>query len=60
MRTFFVTSKDSRGAAVLQTERMAMLFIDVLRSYMRAKKFKVHEFVVMPNHVHVLLSVGRR
>jgi len=42
----------------LQTERMATLFIDVLRSYMRAKKFKVHEFVVMPNHVHVLLSVG--
>lgn len=34
--------------AVLQTERMAMLFIDVLRSCMRAKKFKVHEFVVMP------------
>ena len=36
---------------------MANLFIDVLRSYMRARKFKVHEFVVMPNHVHVLLSV---
>ena len=43
---------------MLQTERMAMLFIDVLRSYMRARKFKVHDFVVMPNHVHVLLSVG--
>ena len=43
---------------MLQTERMATLFIDVLRSYMRAKKFKVHDFVVMPNHVHVLLSVG--
>jgi putative transposase len=43
---------------VLQTERMATLFIDVLRSYMRAKKFNVHDFVVMPNHVHVLLSVG--
>lgn len=25
---------------------------------MRAKKFKVHDFVVMPNHVHVLLSLG--
>lgn len=22
------------------------------------KKFKVHEFVVMPDHVHVLLSLG--
>jgi len=58
VRTFFVSSRTSRGVAVLQTERMAMLFIDVLRSYMRAGKFKVHEFVVMPNHVHILLSVG--
>jgi len=58
VRTFFVSSKTSRGVAVLQTERMAMLFIDVLRSYMCARKFKVHDFVVMPNHVHVLLSVG--
>jgi len=57
-RTFFVSSGTNRGTAVLQTERMANLFIDVLRSYMRARKFKVHEFVVMPNHVHVLLTVG--
>jgi REP-associated tyrosine transposase len=55
---FLCQFKDRRGVAVLQTERMAMLFIDVLRSYMRAGKFKVHEWVVMPNHVHILLSVG--
>jgi len=35
-----------------------MLFIDVLRSYVAAKKFKVHDFVVMPDHVHVLLTVN--
>jgi len=57
-RTFFVSSRTSQGKAVLQTERMANLFIDVLRSYMHASKFKVHDFVVMPNHVHVLLTVG--
>jgi putative transposase len=37
---------------------MANLFIEVLRSYMRAGKFKVHDFVVMPDHVHVLLTIG--
>jgi putative transposase len=58
VRTFFVSSRTNRGIAVLQTERMANLFIDVLRSYMRARKFRVHDFVVMPNHVHVLLSLG--
>ncbi len=57
IRTFFVSSRTSRGAAILQTSRMANLFIEVLRSYMREKKFKVHDFVVMPNHVHVLLSL---
>ena len=56
-RTFFVTAKVSMGRALLQSERNATLFIDVLRSYVAAKKFKVHDFVVMPDHVHVLLTV---
>jgi putative transposase len=57
-RTFFVTTKTSMGRRLLQSERNAMLFIDVLRSYARGKKFKVHDFVVMPDHVHLLLTVG--
>ena len=36
---------------------MSNLFIDVLRSYVRAGKFTVHDFVVMPNHAHVLMTV---
>jgi putative transposase len=56
-RTFFVTSCAAGGRALFQTERMASLFIDVLRSNIGAGKFVVHDFVVMPNHVHVLLSV---
>jgi putative transposase len=56
-RTFFVTSKTS-GGALLQSERMADLLIDVLRSYSSAGKFRVHDFVVMPDHVHVLLTVN--
>jgi len=36
---------------------MAQLFIDVLRSYTLAGQFKVHDFVVMRNHVHLLLTV---
>jgi len=36
---------------------MAQLFIDVLRSYTLAGKFKVHDFVVMRNHVHLLLTI---
>ena len=32
--------------------------IDVLRSYVAAGKFRLHDFVVMPNHVHLLITVG--
>ena len=45
------------GRALLQANRNATLFIDVLRSYVAARKFDVHDFVVMPNHVHLLLTV---
>src|SRR6266700_1722261 len=56
-RIYFVTSRTAQGRAILQTERMATLFIDVLRGYTVSGKFKVHEFVVMRNHFHVLLTV---
>jgi len=36
---------------------MANLFIEVLRSYVRAGEFTVHDFVVMPNHVHILVTI---
>jgi putative transposase len=43
---------------LLQTERMANLFIDVLRTYTMSGKLKAHEFVLMRNHFHVLLTIG--
>jgi putative transposase len=36
---------------------MASLFIDVLRTCTRVSKFAVHDFVVMPNHVHILMTL---
>jgi putative transposase len=57
-RTFFVTTKTSMGRALLQSDRNAGLLIDVLRSYVADKKFKVHDFVVMPDHVHLLITVS--
>jgi putative transposase len=56
-RTFFVTTKTSMGRALLQSEGNANLLIDVLRTHVAAKRFIVHDFVVMPNHVHALITV---
>ena len=42
---------------MLQSERNATLMIDVLRFYVAAGKFRLHDFVVMPNHLHLLITV---
>jgi len=46
------------GRPLLQSERNAMLLIDVVRSYVAAGKFEVHDLVVMPDHVHLPVTVG--
>ena len=43
----------------MQSERNALLLVDVLRSYVAAGRFRIHDFVIMPNHLHLLLTVGR-
>jgi putative transposase len=57
-RTFFATTKTSQGRPLLQSARNATLMIDVLRTYVASGKFRLHDFVIMPNHVHLLLTVG--
>ena len=57
-RTFFATTRTSQGLPLLQSERNATLLIDTLRSYVVAGKFRLHDFVIMPNHVHLLMTVG--
>jgi putative transposase len=57
-RTFFATTKTSMGRRLLQTERNATLLIDVLRSLVAEGHLQLHDFVVMPDHLHLLLTVG--
>jgi putative transposase len=56
-RVFFATTKTSMGRRLLQSERNAMLLVDVLRSCVAERKFLLHDFVVMPDHLHLLLTV---
>jgi len=57
-RIFFATTKTSMGRRLLQSERNATLLIDVLRSLVAEHRFKLHDFVVMPDHVHLLIEAG--
>jgi putative transposase len=56
-RTFFVTSSIASKRNLLQSDRSARLFVRMLYEYRGQRKFRLHEFVVMPDHVHVLLTV---
>ena len=57
-RTFFVTSSTWEKRSLLQSARAATLFIDVLYHYRGQQKYLLHEFVAMPDHFHLLLTVG--
>jgi putative transposase len=37
-------------------EKIASLFIEVMLSYRTEKKYLLHEFVVMPDHLHLILT----
>ena len=56
-RVFFATTKTSMERRLLQSERNAMLLIDVLRLNVAAGKFRLHEFVIMPDHLHLLMTL---
>jgi REP element-mobilizing transposase RayT len=58
-RVFFATTKTSMGRRILQSERNATLLIEVLRSNVATGKFQLHDFVIMPDHLHPLISVPR-
>jgi putative transposase len=54
--TYFVTSSTAQCRPLLQSDRMAKLFVDVLAHYRSQGRYLLHEFVVMPDHFHVLLT----
>ena len=56
-RTFFITSSIAGKRNLLQSDRSAQLFIRVLYEYRAQSRFRLHEFVVMPDHFHLLLTV---
>jgi putative transposase len=55
-RTFFVTTVTWQRVPIFRVEARARLFIDVLLGYRDQGKYLLHEFVVMPDHVHLLLT----
>jgi putative transposase len=59
-RTFFVESNTVGTRRLLQSERSARLLIDVLFHHRNQGEYRLHAFVVMPNHFHALITLGGR
>jgi putative transposase len=56
IRTFFVTAVTWQRRALFRSDPMARLLIDTLFRYREQRRFQLHEFVIMPDHFHVLIT----
>jgi REP-associated tyrosine transposase len=54
--TYFITSATYMKKSLFQSDRMANCFLEVLANYRGQHKFLLHEFVLMPDHFHLLLT----
>jgi putative transposase len=54
--TYFVTANVLQRKTLFQVEKIALLFIQVLLQYRAEKKYLLHEFVVMPDHFHLIIT----
>jgi putative transposase len=54
--TFFLTAVTHNRRRLFQVDANASLFIDTLQLYRSEGHYKLHAFVVMPDHVHLLIT----
>jgi putative transposase len=54
--TFFITAITHNRRRLFQVEARARLFIETLQHYRAEGLYKIYAFVVMPDHVHLLLT----
>jgi len=55
-RTFFITTVTWQRLPIFRVDSRARLLIEVLLGYRDQGRYLLHEFVVMPDHIHVVLT----
>ena len=58
-RTFFVTTVTWGRRSLFQSDRISNFFLGVLMEYRNKRLFRLHEFVLMPDHLHLLITPSR-
>jgi len=54
--TFFITTATYNRRRLFQLPANAELFIETLQHYRHEGHYKLHAFVVMPDHIHLILT----
>jgi putative transposase len=58
--TYFLSTVAAGRRNLFQKTQHAELFIDTVRGHHVRGRFDIHAFVVMPDHIHLLLTPGDR
>jgi putative transposase len=56
--TYFVTTKTWGNRSLFQAPETADIVVEVLLRHRSAGAYRLHEFVLMPDHLHLLLTPG--
>jgi putative transposase len=54
--SYFVTTKCWQGRTLFQVKEIAEILLETLFHYRDDGKFSLHEFVIMPDHLHLILT----
>jgi putative transposase len=58
-RTFFVTTVTWQRIPLFRDRQKAQLMLEVLMHYRQQNRYLLHEYVIMPDHLHLLLTPAR-
>jgi putative transposase len=56
IRTFFVTANTANRRRLFQVSSNVKLLLDLIREDRARGRYQVHAYVVMPDHIHLLLT----
>jgi len=58
--TYFLTATVTDFTHLFHREALAQIVLDNLDFYVRRFAIRLHGFVIMPNHIHLLLTTGEK
>jgi putative transposase len=56
--TFFITAITHKRRRLFQSEQNAQLLFETLQHYRTQGLYRLHAFVIMPDHLHLLLTAN--